>query len=140
MLLGEYRHSLDGKGRVFLPARWRGELGEDVIVSQGLDRCLYVMTPPKFEEFSRRLNALGVEQSDVRAYARILFSQSYEEGVDGQGRITIPPQLRTKLNLTKDLVLAGASWRGEVWDRSLYDAYQGGVQPRYEEIAEKLQF
>ena len=138
MLLGEFRHSLDAKGRVFLPARWREELGDIVVITQGLDRCLFLMSRPRFEEFAHRFDELPVERKDARAYSRIFFSKASEEQVDTQGRITIPANLRELATLGKELVLSGVSRRAEIWDRSLYESYQGNVVDRYEEIAETL--
>ena len=139
MLLGEFRHSLDAKGRVFLPARWREELGDVVVITQGLDRCLFLMSRPRFEEFAQRFDELPVERKDARAYSRIFFSKASEEQVDTQGRITIPANLRELATLGKELVLSGVSRRAEIWDRTIYESYQGNVVERYEEIAETLQ-
>jgi len=138
VLLGEFRHSLDAKGRVFLPARWREELGDVVVITQGLDRCLFLMSRPRFEEFAQRFDELPVERKDARAYSRIFFSKASEEQVDTQGRITIPANLRDLATLGKELVLSGVSRRAEIWDRTLYESYQGNVVERYEEIAETL--
>lgn len=139
MLLGEFRHSLDAKGRVFLPARWREELGEGVVVSKGLDRCLYLMASPRFAEMAERLSDLSVNRKDNRDYSRILFTGASEEQVDRQGRIILPPALREFAGLEKDVVLAGVSKRAEIWDRTAWETYQQRVQPEYEEIAEKLE-
>ncbi|HYR61784.1 MAG TPA: division/cell wall cluster transcriptional repressor MraZ [Actinomycetota bacterium] len=140
MLLGEFRHSLDTKGRVFLPSRWREELGEVVVITKGFEGCLFLMGKTRFEEFAQRFDDLPVERKDARAYSRFFFSKASEEQVDGQGRITIPANLRELAGLGKELVLAGVSRRAEIWDRTLYDSYQSNVVERYEEIAETLQF
>ncbi len=139
MLLGEFRHSLDAKGRVFLPSRWREELGDVVVITQGLDQCLFLMGKARFEEFARRFDELPVERKDARAYSRIFFAKASEEQVDAQGRITIPANLRELAGLGKELVLSGVSRRAEIWDRTRYDTYQGNVVERYEEIAETLE-
>lgn len=138
MLLGEFRHSLDAKGRVFLPARWREELGDSVVITRGLDRCLYLMARPQFEELAARFNQLRLEDPNARAYARVFFAKASEESVDSQGRITIPAHLREGAGFGKELVLAGASSRAEIWDRALYDTYLGEAQDQYEEIAKQL--
>lgn len=138
MLLGEFRHSLDAKGRVFLPARWREELGVTVVVTLGLDKCLYLMAAPAFAELAQRFDGLALEDPAARKYMRVFFSQASEETVDGQGRVSIPPHLRTVAGLDKELVLAGASKRAEIWDRSAYDAYQVEAQEQYEDIAKTL--
>ena len=109
-----------------------------VVITQGLDRCLFLMSRPRFEEFAQRFDELPVERKDARAYSRIFFSKASEEQVDTQGRITIPANLRDLATLGKELVLSGVSRRAEIWDRTLYESYQGNVVDRYEEIAETL--
>lgn len=138
MLLGEFRHSLDVKGRVFLPARWRETLGSDVVITRGLDGCLYLMARSEFDTLATRLGQLQLENPNARAYARLFFAKASEETVDAQGRITIPGHLREGAGLTKDVVLTGASQRAEIWDRSRYDTYFGEVEGQYEEIARQL--
>lgn len=138
MLLGEFRHSLDVKGRVFLPARWRETLGSDVVITRGLDGCLYLMARSEFDTLAARLGQLQLENPNARAYARLFFAKASEETVDAQGRITIPGHLREGAGLTKDVVLTGASQRAEIWDRSRYDTYFGEVEGQYEEIARQL--
>ena len=138
MLLGEFRHALDAKGRVFLPARWREELGEKVFLTLGLERCLYLMTKESFSEMAERFQRWQLEDENARRYTRLFFAKASEESVDSQGRITIPPPLREAAGLTKEMVLSGAANRAEVWDRSRYDSYSGEAQERYEELARGL--
>jgi MraZ protein len=138
VLLGEFRHSLDAKGRVFLPARWREELGEALVITAGLDHCLYLMTRTQFEDVAKRFEGWALENPNARAYTRFFFSKASEESVDSQGRITIPGHLREIAGLGKELVLAGASTRAEIWDRGRYDTYLEGVAEQYEEIAKQL--
>lgn len=139
MLLGEFRHSVDEKGRVFVPARWREELAGGVVVTKGLERCLYVMGKQRFAELADRLSSMSLNRRTNRDYSRILFSGASEEQMDKQGRITLPPALREFAGLSRDVVVAGVMHRGELWDRQAWDEYQGQVQERYEEIAEELQ-
>ncbi|MGH2719917.1 MAG: division/cell wall cluster transcriptional repressor MraZ [Actinomycetota bacterium] len=138
MLLGEFRHTLDAKGRVFLPARWREELGEKVVLTLGLDGCLYLMTTESFKEMAERFQRWPHEDERARRYTRLFFAKASEETVDAQGRITIPAPLRQAAGLGKELVLTGAADRAEVWDRSSYDSYSGEAQERYEELAKEL--
>ena len=139
MLLGEFRHALDPKGRIILPARWREELGLNVVVTLGLDQCLYLMAAPAFAELAQRFDGLALESPQARKYMRVFFSQASEQAVDGQGRVMIPPNLRAVASLDRDVVLAGASKRAEIWDRSRYEAYQQDAQAQYEDIATSLQ-
>lgn len=138
MLLGEFRHSLDAKGRVFVPSRWREELAETVVIAKGLDGCLYLMTKARFEEISNRVGELSLSEVG-RHYSRILFSGASEEQIDKQGRVTVPPSLRQYAGLGREVVLAGVSGRAEIWDPAAWSEYQERIQSQYEEIAEKLE-
>lgn len=139
MLLGEFRHSIDAKGRVFLPAKWREELPDEVVLTKGLDRCLYLMSKDRFEQMAGRLSQLPLNRRDNRNYSRILFGGAYEEQVDRQGRITVPVALREYAGLEKEIVLAGVSERAEVWDRVAWNQHQERILEEYEDIAEKLE-
>ena len=139
MLLGEFKHSLDPKGRVFLPARWREELKDGVVVTRGLDGCLLVMTKDRFDEKAKDLETLTEERKSNRDYARLFFSAASEEAVDKQGRMNIPPSLREIAGLGKEVVLIGVSSRAEIWDRAKWEEYHGGTGSRYESIAEELE-
>lgn len=138
MLLGEFRHTLDAKGRVILPARWREDFGESLVITLGLDGCLYLMTTTQFNQVAERFNQWSLESPQARAYTRLFFAKASEEAVDAQGRITIPGHLREVAGLDKELILSGAGTRAEVWNRSRYETYLGGVQEQYEEIAQQL--
>lgn len=139
MLLGEFRHTLDSKGRVFVPSKWREELGEGVVISKGLESCLYVMTPNHFTAYSDRLSARALENQPAREYARMLYSGSQEEHIDKQGRVTVPSGLREHAGLSREVVLIGVNDRAEIWDKEAWDNYRGHLKTDYEEIAEKLE-
>lgn len=139
MLLGEFRHTLDSKGRVFVPSRWREELSDTVIISAGLENCLYVMTPEKFAAFAGRHAEKNLEDKPARDYARKIFSGSQEEHVDKQGRVTIPSAMREHAGLNRDVVIIGVNERAEVWDRQRWEGYRGHLQNDYESIAEELE-
>ena len=140
MLLGEFRHSLDAKGRVFLPARWREELATGVVVTRGLDTSLVLMTKERFNKRSEQLEQLAHEQRMNRDYLRLFYSGASEEKVDGQGRMSIPPILREYASLTKDVVLVGVADRAEIWDRERWETYRQRVESEIEDIAEKIEF
>lgn len=139
MLLGEFRHSLDAKGRVFLPSRWREELSEGVVVTKGLERCLWILPRPRFEELAEQVHSLPVNRKRNRDYERILFSGASEEEIDRQGRITIPPALREYAGLDREVVLAGIRRRAEIWDRGVWSDYRTDLEGQYERIAEELE-
>lgn len=139
LLLGEFRHSLDAKGRVFLPSRWREELAGGVVVTKGLERCLWVITVARFEELAEQLNTLSATRKRNRDYERIFFGGASEEEIDRQGRITIPPSLREYAGFSREVVLTGMRRRAEIWDRALWTSYRGDLEAQYESIAEELE-
>lgn len=139
MLLGEFRHSMDAKGRVFVPARWREELRSGVVLAQGLEHCIYVYPANRFEELSQRLEELPVNRKTNRDYSRLVLGTASEEQMDKQGRISIPPVLRTWARLDKEAVVVGVRNRAEIWDRDAWDAYKSSVENDYETIAEALE-
>jgi MraZ protein len=139
VLLGEFRHSVDSKGRVHLPARWRDELGSGVIVAQGLERCVFVFPRSRFDDLVEKLRSLSIARKTNRDLSRLLYSSSSEEQMDSQGRITIPPPLREWAALQREVVLAGVMDRAEIWDRSSWGEYKTDRDQEYETIAEALE-
>ena len=116
MLIGEYQHSLDTKGRVNFPAKLREDLGETFILSKGLgDPCLFVYSQQEWDKLTEKLNSLPL--SKARALQRFLFAGATQE----QGRILIPQNLRQYAGLQKDLVIVGASNRAEIWDQDQWE-------------------
>lgn len=138
MLLGEFQHSLDDKGRVFIPARWRQELGQNVVLTIGLDRCIYLMTPERFAEKLEKLESRPDEDQDSRDYLRPMTALASEETIDKQGRMNIPSNLREYAGLAKDVVIIGVSRRGEIWSPKKWTDYRDRVGGAYEAIAGKL--
>jgi len=138
LLTGEFRHTLDAKGRVFVPAKWREELKDGVVVTAGLDHCLYMMTQSKFDQRASQLEQLSLNQKANRDHNRLFFASASEEQVDRSGRMTIPLGLREHAKLTREVVLIGVSGRAEIWDRAAWDEYKSAVQQDYESIAEKI--
>ncbi len=139
MLLGEFPHTLDAKGRVFLPAKWREELAGEVVVTAGQERCLFVMTKEAFSRRAAQLEALSSDQKANRDYKRMFFSSASEESVDKTGRMSIPVALRRFAGLeSKEVVLIGVADRAEIWDRGSWSSYRGSVEGEYAEITEEL--
>jgi len=118
MLIGEYRYSVDPKGRIFVPAKMREEMGDSFIVSKAMDNCLNLYSPKQWMSFSEKLTAL----SDIKARAvkRFIFSTAQEVNVDSQGRICIPQNLREYAGLTKEAVIIGVETRIEIWRADAY--------------------
>ncbi|MGQ0678070.1 MAG: division/cell wall cluster transcriptional repressor MraZ [Actinomycetota bacterium] len=137
VLMGEFMHTLDEKGRMFVPARWRDELVGQVVVTKGHEQCLYVMTLERFETRRGQLEQLSTNRKVNRDHNRRFFSSASEEAVDRSGRMSIPATLRLYAGLEKEIVVIGVSERAEIWDREMWTRYQEGI-PSYEELAEQL--
>jgi MraZ protein len=138
MFMGEYQHSIDSKGRLFIPARFREGLGDSFILTKGLDRCLFVYSHQEWAIIEQRLKSLPVTRADARAFARLFFSGAAECEADKQGRILIPAGLREYAQLEKEVVILGISARVEIWSKAAWEGYSSGAAASYEETAEKL--
>ena len=111
MFLGEYQHSIDPKGRLIIPAKFRDYLGEQFVLSKGLDGCLFVYPLKDWHELEDKLRSLPLTQKDARAFARIFFSGASEAELDKQGRVLLPPNLRNYAHITKDVMIIGVGNR-----------------------------
>lgn len=120
MLIGEYQHTLDPKGRVNFPARLRESLGSTFIISKGLDNCLYVYSMEEWKVLEDKIRALPMSKS--RNLQRFFFAGAAEAEPDKQGRVLIPAHLREYAGLTKDVTVIGASVRAEIWDSERYQS------------------
>ncbi len=120
MFMGEYNHTIDAKGRLIVPAKFREELGEAFVITNGNDGCLNIYTEEAWETFLGKLKLLP-NNRDTRSIVRKFVSQANRVEVDKQGRILIPTVLRDYAELDKDVVLAGAIDKIEVWDKSRWD-------------------
>jgi len=117
MFLGEYQHSLDAKGRVILPARYRDQLAEGAFVTKGRGGCLSVYTPEEFEQVASAMREQSKRGTQALSAARSFFSGAQEIRLDRQGRVALPQNLREYAGLTRDVVVAGVFSRVEIWDR-----------------------
>lgn len=138
MFMGEYRHNIDDKGRLIVPARFREKLGLRCIVTRGLDQCLFVYSEQEWELLERKLNNLPLMKSDARAFTRFFFSGAAECEWDKQGRANLPSNLREYAQLDKECVVIGAGSRVEIWSRDNWDRYYKRSEESFGEIAEKL--
>ena len=136
MLFGEYQHSIDAKGRVNFPSKLREELGTTFMICKGLgDPCLFVYSMESFAELQQKLDELPMAQS--KPLKRFIFAGACEAEPDKQGRIIIPAALRSYANLTKDVVVIGASSRAEIWDKDLWDKCSEEITPDF--VAQAVQ-
>jgi MraZ protein len=138
MLLGEYKHSLDVKGRMAIPAKFRDTLSAGAIITRGIDDCLFVFANAEWEELAKKLVALPLAQANSRAFVRLMLAGATDVSLDAQGRILIPDYLRKYAGLKKETIVAGLYNRIEVWDAEAWQAYRVKTESSSEEIAEKL--
>lgn len=136
--MGEYQHTVDPKGRLIVPAKFRDGLGEKFVATKGLDNCLFVYPMDEWKLLEQKLKSLPFTRADARSFVRFFFSGATECEVDKQGRILIPGNLREYAKLDKEVVLLGVSSRVEIWSKQLWENYSEHAEESYNEIAEKL--
>ena len=138
MFLGTHSPRLDDKGRLFLPAKFRDELAEGVVITKGQERCLYVFPMAEFRRVTEAMSQAPVTQKTVRDYSRVFFASASDEVPDKQGRITVPPALRTYAGLQRDCVVIGANTRLEIWDTQAWEIYLATQEDSFAEAAEEV--
>lgn len=138
MFMGEYEHTLDAKGRVMLPVKFREELGPSFIICRGLEGCLSVYPRPAWLKLAQAIKKLHTSKGKVRAFKRFVFGSAAEVEFDRQGRVLIPPALRKYAGLTKEVTILGTGDKAEIWNRAAYAAYSEKTLSAMEDIAESL--
>jgi MraZ protein len=138
MLIGEYTHSIDEKNRISLPVKFREKMGKKVVVTPGLDHCLFVFTPKEWERISLRLSEASLGQSDNRSFSRFMFGGAVEADIDSIGRILVPDFLQSWANLKGKVSVVGVQSRVEIWNASAWGEYKKGVEGKAGALAEKL--
>jgi len=138
MLIGEYTHTFDTKNRVALPAKFRKEFGSSVIVTKGLDRCLFIYSPSAWQKIVDRMSDLSIGQAGSRGFNRFMLSGAVDVEPDSQGRILIPDFLKGFAKLEGKVVLAGVNDRVEVWNETEWETYKASIEQNADQLAEKL--
>lgn len=138
MFIGEYRHSIDEKGRLIIPAKFRQELGETFVITRGLERCLFVYPLSEWRILESKLKNLPFTKKDARAFTRFFFSGAIDCELDKQGRVTITSVLREYATIQKECVIIGVSNRVEVWSKDVWEQYVSESEESFSEIAENL--
>lgn len=138
MFIGEYQNSIDSKGRIIVPSKFRDQLGSKFILTKGLDNCLYIYPMDEWNKFQDKLTSLPVANKDARAFVRYFFSSAVECEIDKQGRLTIPQNLREHARIDKELVTIGVLSKIEIWSKQEWDNYSDGTNLGPDEIAEKM--
>ena len=138
MFTGEYQHSVDEKGRLIMPAKFREVLGDVFMITKGLDGCLFVYPREEWKALEDKLKNLPFTNKDARAFARFFFSGASECETDKQGRALISANLREYAKINKDVVVIGVGTRIEIWARENWEGYSTETAKSYEELAEKM--
>ena len=138
MFLGTYHPRLDDKGRLVLPAKFRDQLQDGVVITKGQERCLYVFPQGEFADHAQRVQSAPMTSKAVRDYVRVFFASASDEKPDSQGRITVPPPLRTYAGLTRECVVIGANAKVEIWDQASWERYLADREDTFSEIAEEV--
>lgn len=138
MFIGEYKHNLDAKGRMAIPAKFRTILESGAVVTRGLDNCLFLYSKEAWEKIAKKLADLPVSQAKARSFSRLMLAGAMEVDFDNQGRITLPEYLRSFASLDKKTIIAGLYDRLEIWDEEAWNKYKTGAESESTEIAEAL--
>ena len=138
MFLGTYSPRLDEKGRLILPAKYREELAEGLVLTRGQERCLYVFSVREFERVHEQLRAAPLSSKQARDYIRVFLSGASDEVPDKQGRVTIPPPLRDYAGLDRELAVIGAGTRAEIWDSQAWNEYLNEKEAVFSETEEEV--
>ncbi len=138
MLMGEFQHSIDAKGRLIVPAKLREQLGEKFIVTRGLDGCLFGYPLSEWNQLEAKLSEMPLAKKDARTFVRFFYSAATECEIDKQGRINIPTTLREHAKLTKACVIIGVANRIEIWDEEKWHAFSEEAEENFDEIAETM--
>jgi MraZ protein len=138
MFIGEYQHTIDEKGRIMIPTKFRAALSKGAVVTRGLDRCLFVYPMDSWKELAEKLTKLPISQSKSRAFARLMLAGAMDATPDKQGRMMLPEYLRDYASANKKVVVAGLYDRLEIWDEKSWNKYKSATEKDSNEIAETL--
>ena len=138
MLIGEYEHSLDVKGRLIMPAKLRANIGEKFIISKGLDGCLFVFSQEEWSNFEAKLKELPLTNKNARDFVRFFLSGATECELDKQGRLLIVNNLRTYAQIEKEVIIIGVGTRLEIWNKEKWNKYNSSENLSADKIAENM--
>jgi len=138
MLIGQYIHTIDDKNRLSLPAKFRMEMGKKVVVTPGLDGCLFVFTLKQWEKISGKLSESSLLSADTRSFNRYMLGGATEAEVDSLGRVLIPDFLRERAALSGKVAVIGVQSRVEIWNEKHWNEFKSSVEKQADTLAEKL--
>jgi MraZ protein len=138
MFLGRFNHTIDAKGRLAIPARFRNALGTDVVITRGIDRCLALYPMDTWQPFAEKVSALSISDLDARTFRRMVFAEAANVEFDRQGRILIPPELRTFGELDREVMVVGMNTYVEIWDPEQWQSQAMMMEEEGSTIAQRL--
>ncbi|HCI04516.1 TPA: cell division/cell wall cluster transcriptional repressor MraZ [Patescibacteria group bacterium] len=138
MLIGEYRHNIDAKKRVAIPAKFRKEIGREAVITKGQEKCLFVYPMSEWKKVAEKLSELPTGSSDSRNFVRIFLSGAVDVEIDALGRVLLPDYLKDFAGLKEKVVIAGVYKRLEIWNEENWDAYKEAIEKQTDMLAEKL--
>lgn len=138
MFIGEYKHSIDSKNRLALPSKFRVDLKGGLVVTRGLDNCLFVFTKKDWQKLVDKIMELPIGKSDARGFSRIMLAGAMDVKLDSLGRILLPDYLKKYASLDKKVIVAGLYNRLEVWDETKWGSYKKQIEKDAEKLAETM--
>ncbi len=138
MFIGEYNHSVDVKGRLAIPVKFRDAFAEGAVVTKGLDECLVVYPRSEWDKLADKLSKLPISQSNTRAFSRLMLAGAMDLEIDKQGRVMVPEYLREYAEMKKKVIIAGLFNRLEIWDEEKWKLYKSNTEKSSGQIAEAL--
>ena len=138
MFLGRHSHTVDAKGRMAIPAKFREPLGLRAVVTRGIDPCLALYPMPAWDQLAGQVNALSIADADARAFKRLVFGEAADVDLDAQGRILLPPELRRYAGIEREVVVVGVHGSIEVWSPARWEAVNAAVDENAPDFASRL--
>lgn len=138
LLLGTYTPKIDAKGRVALPAKFRSQLGQGLVMARGQERCVYLLPFDEFRRIASQIQRTSVGNKAAREYLRVFLSGAVDQEPDKQGRVVVPQMLRDYANLGSDIVVIGVGTRAELWNKDAWESYLAHKEEGYSDIADDV--
>ena len=138
LLLGTYTPKIDAKGRVALPAKFRSQLGQGLVMARGQERCVYLLPFDEFRRIASQIQRTSVGNKAAREYLRVFLSGAVDQEPDKQGRVVVPQMLRDYANLGSDIVVIGVGTRAELWNKDAWESYLAQMEEGYSDIADDV--
>lgn len=138
MFLGRFSHNLDAKGRLAIPAKFRGALSHGLVITRGIDRCLSVYPMAAWQTLAERVSALSISDPNARQFKRMVFAEAVDEVLDAQGRVLVPPELRRYAEIDREAVVVGMNTYVEIWTPTRWDSLTATVEDEGATIAQRL--